>query len=196
MGFKQVIDTLLTSLKAASGAPWGTNVRMFSATEFVQLAGANVGNPVAVTWPVLMVIGPEIAEDKRRRAPFQYEVLSRNNGAGTAQVRDLPEYFNLEFLVRFQSRVGTAPTGLTAAEQMLLAVEAFEKWRRATPKIEGCDLFSRATMNPGTAQRFTPADIREATARLLLRHVPLYPGDPRTVDTATTFDVVVTPGSG
>lgn len=183
MTITEVTRALLQSLKSES-APWGDRVYLHTATDVLELGG----DPASMQWPCLMLSGPEIVENKQRRAEWRKERLSENRTAGTMAVRRWPRFYRLTFNVTFQTRVGFTGS-ITATEQLLVAIEAFEGWVARNPRVGGADLLSDLAMT-ARARRPTPADIREATARIFFRDVPVHAASVETVDTAK--EIIVT----
>jgi hypothetical protein len=192
MGIANATETLLVALadEGMGGAPWGNRVYLHTASSLVELAGPHVGDPVMTTWPCLLLTGPDVTEHRARRAPHQYERRRMDVATGAVEVRPFPRYFALRFDATFQTRVGSTGPGATATRQLLDAIARFEAWLARTPKLAGCDLHSVAAMSAGRARRPTPADLREATARIEIRDVPEYAAGLTLAPTAT--DVVVT----
>jgi hypothetical protein len=193
VGLADVTEALLGALarEGAAGAEWGDRVYLHTASSVVELAGPRAGDPVAVTWPCLLLAGPDVAENRARRAPHQRERHRFDAATGAIEVRPFPRYYAVRFEATLQTRVASTGPGTTATRQLLDAIARFEVWLARTPKLAGCDLLSVATMSAGRARRPTPADLREATGRIEIRDVPEYAAGLTLVPAAT--DVVVAP---
>jgi hypothetical protein len=183
---ESVTEALIASLVAegAAGAAWGNRVYLSTASSVVELSGDTAGDPVAKTWPCLMLAGPEIEENKARRAQKAKERVAEDNTAGTANVRAWPRFYAVRFTVTFETRVGYTGSGISATRQVLRAIDRFQAWQERTPKIQDRHLFCPAALSAGTNGRITPADIRSATGRLEIRDVPVYSDSVTTQPTA------------
>lgn len=191
---RDAITALVASLREegalvlSTPAPWGDRVSVADASGVVEVSGA----PAKQAWPFLLLLGPQVVEEREHRADFARERLAEDRDAGTMTVRDWPRSYTLTFELVAQSRVGHTASGTTAYWELLAMTERVEQWLMRTPKLAGSNLLSRAPLSR-SRPRPTPADIHEARGVIVLSPVFLYPGDPYTVDTMLDVDLTVGP---
>lgn len=181
-------------------APWGDRVYLQTSSQVVELSGARAGNPVAMTWPCLILTGPTLKEDTERRQGNARERLSEDRMAGTMVVRAYPRFYDCSFKAAYQTRTGFTGSSETLIESELRGIEAFERWVIRTPKLvttgsgtgeaQSLNLFSTQALGDGGA-RPTPADIREARGAIMVQGLMVYPADAVTVATAGSIVVGV-----
>lgn len=202
MALSAALRALIVSLRAEgtaslgnpSPAPWGDRVYLQTGSQVVELSGGRKGNPVLLAWPCLILTGPRITEDTKRRALRAKERISEDRTAGTMSVRRWPRWHVMEFDCAYQTRAGSTGS-VTLTESELAGVQRWLQWVERTPVLTTVGTGSGANETAQTVsvvptvamgdggRRPTPADIREARGTVQVRDVRVWAGEAETVPT-------------
>lgn len=209
-GILAATRSLLTALRAAGAdtddpdgpAPWGSRVDLRATTDVVQIGGARAGDPQALTWPCLLLFGPDVTEVSAQRRPGERAVYDFNPTAHTVKTRKWPRVYDLTFRVVWQTRsgFGTGAHGdadaVTAMAQCLTGIARWERWIDTHRTLNEALVFADKALAISRSPRITAADIIEATGLVRLAWVQEFSAAEQTVPADSTLVTSVTPVAG
>ena len=184
---------LLDGLRAegqlvSDAAPWGARVHLRRTSDVVEIAGPDVGSPVKLTWPCLLLFGPDPRRQKEHTTPAARVLSNYNADADTVQVAPWPRFFELTFTVVWQTRSGVNTGSVSAERQLLAGISRFERWCEQHPRVDGAALFTVKALGSMPNVKPTAADVFEARGSIRLAWVQDTEAAV-TVDTAETLVV-------
>lgn len=184
---------LLEGLRAegqlvSDAAPWGARVHLRRTSDVVEIAGPDVGSPVKLTWPCLLLFGPDPRRQKEHTTPAARVLSNYNADADTVQVAPWPRFFELTFTVVWQTRSGVNTGSVSAERQLLAGISRFERWCEQHPRVDGAALFTVKALGSMPNVKPTAADVFEARGSIRLAWVQDTEAAV-TVDTAETLVV-------
>ncbi len=204
MSILTVTRAIITSLRAEGAlpsspapgpAPWGSHVYLRRTSDVVEVSGANAGNTVSPTWPMLLLYGPRVEHMKEHHHPKGTFTQNFNEEARTVEKRKLPRMYRLSFRVVWQTRsgfgTGSGGSATTAEAQSLDGIARFERWVSTHRAFEEGLLFSTSTLSTASA-RLTPADIVEAVGEIRIEYVQEFDDAAETVPADTSLVITTT----
>lgn len=199
-GIENAVRALVTSLReegalVSDPAPWGSRVDVRVTTDVVEVSGPNAGSPRALTWPCLLLFGPQVVPLKRRWRPGTKFETNFDSVARTVQQRTWPRFYDLTFRVEWQTRSGfgtASPTPTSAEAQLLAGIARFDRWAmaRRAGLADDVTLFAE-TLSVPRSPSITSANILSAVGSLRLSGVQEFEGAAVTVAADTTVDLDV-----
>jgi hypothetical protein len=199
-GIAAAVSALLTSLREEGAlpagdpgpAPWGSRVDLRATSDVVQIAGAGTGDPQALTWPCLLLFGPQVREVKKMQRPASRFEANFQAGARTVETRRWPRYYDVTFQVRWQTRSGVNTAGTTASAQSLAGIVRWEKWIATHRSLnEDGIVFSEKPLSVPAGARVTIADVIEAVGEIRIAWLQEFDAAATVVPADHTLDVDV-----